>query len=148
MPARPRLVRRPDEGMIAGVAAGIAESYDIDVTWVRIGLVGLAVVIPPLSIAYLFAAVIMPRAEDQEPGLASARRNVDDLVGKGREFYGESKRVVEKVRGREVGARTGGEGDRGPVAGEHPERRFKPGESNASKDNNDPFATIDGASGI
>ena len=39
---RRRLRRRPDQGMIAGVAAGLAEYLDVDVVAVRLAFVILA----------------------------------------------------------------------------------------------------------
>ncbi|MGH2584982.1 MAG: PspC domain-containing protein [Dehalococcoidia bacterium] len=91
-----RLVRRPDEGMIAGVAAGIAERYGIDVTLVRLAFVVLAVItIGWAIIIYFAAAVLMPRGED-EPGVDSVKHGVDDLITRGRELYGETRKVLDR----------------------------------------------------
>lgn len=95
-----RLVRRPDDGMIAGVAAGVAERYDIDATLVRLAFVALAIVSAGTAIVlYLVAAVIMPRA-DEGPGVDSFRRGVDDLVSRGRDLYGETRKVVDRATAR------------------------------------------------
>lgn len=97
MASRGKLVRRPDEGMIAGVAAGVAQTYDIDVTLVRIAFVGLAIISVGLAaVLYLAAAVLMPRAEDEKPSIGSLRHGVDDLVSRGRDFYGETRRVIDR----------------------------------------------------
>ena len=101
MQERKRLARRPEDGMIAGVAAGVAETYGIDVTLVRLAFIAVAVVSGGFAVlAYLAAAIIMPRAED-EPGPTAIKRNVDDLVTRGRELAGETRKVVERVRGGE-----------------------------------------------
>lgn len=93
-----RLVRRPDDGMIAGVAAGVAAQYHIDVTLVRIIFVGLGIITGGFAILlYLAAAIIMPRQED-EPGIDSLKHGVDDLVTRGRGFYDEGRRVVDERR--------------------------------------------------
>jgi phage shock protein PspC (stress-responsive transcriptional regulator) len=61
-----RLVRRPDEGKIGGVCAGLAEYFDADVALVRAAWVVLSIwpgAIVLGVIAYLAAWVLMPRAE-------------------------------------------------------------------------------------
>jgi phage shock protein C len=91
-----RLARRPDDGMIAGVAAGIAHRFDIDVTLVRLAFVALAIVSAGTAIVlYLVAAVVMPRADD-EPGVDSVKHGVDDLITRGRELYGETRKVIDR----------------------------------------------------
>ncbi|MGD9891087.1 MAG: PspC domain-containing protein [Dehalococcoidia bacterium] len=95
-----RLARRPDDGMIAGVAAGVADRYDIDVTLVRLAFVALAIVSAGTAIVlYLVAAVVMPRA-DEAPGMDSVRHGVDDLVSRGKDFYGETRKVVDRATAR------------------------------------------------
>src|SRR5438046_7423568 len=93
-----KLVRRPDEGMIAGVAAGVADHYHIDVPLVRIIFVGLGIITGGFAVLlYLAAAIIMPREED-EPGIGSLKRGVDDLVTRGRDLYGETRKAVDARR--------------------------------------------------
>lgn len=95
-----RLTRRPDDGMIAGVAAGVAERFDIDVTLVRLAFVAFAIVSAGTAIVlYLVAAVIMPRA-DESPGVDSVKHNVDDLISRGKGFYGETRKVVDRATSR------------------------------------------------
>jgi len=95
-----RLTRRPDDGMIAGVAAGVAERFDIDVTLVRLAFVALAIVSAGTAIVlYVVAAVIMPRA-DESPGMDSVKHNVDDLISRGKDFYGETRKVVDRATSR------------------------------------------------
>jgi phage shock protein PspC (stress-responsive transcriptional regulator) len=97
MEDRKRLERRPDEGMIAGVAAGIADRYDIDVTLVRLGFVALCFFSAGAAlVGYLIAAVIMPAA-DEPVGTASLKHNVDDLVARGRGLVDETKRVIDRA---------------------------------------------------
>lgn len=51
------------EKKIFGVCGGIAETYDIDPTIVRLALVFLTIVTAfvPLTITYIVAGIIMPR---------------------------------------------------------------------------------------
>ena len=57
-----KLYRSNQNKMIAGVCGGIAEYFGIDPTVVRLGLVVLSLL--PFSgvLAYLIAAIIIPRA--------------------------------------------------------------------------------------
>lgn len=50
---------------IFGVCGGIAETYDIDPTIVRLALVFLALVtfVAPLVVTYIVAGIIMPRKQ-------------------------------------------------------------------------------------
>lgn len=65
VPAR-RLER--GDGPIAGVAAGLANYFQVDPTMVRLGLVAASVVaFPTIPITYLAAWMIIPRAD--EPGV-------------------------------------------------------------------------------
>jgi phage shock protein C len=72
-----RLVRMPEEGRIAGVCAGIANHFDIDVTLVRLAWVILAI-IPGLLvgglIAYVAAWICMPVATATEVRAHTAPR--------------------------------------------------------------------------
>ncbi len=96
MATKKRLARRPDEGMLAGVAAGVAETYDIDPTLVRLAFVAVAIATGGIAVLlYLAAAVIMPRA-DESPGLESVRHNVDELITRGKQLYAETRRVIER----------------------------------------------------
>lgn len=61
-----RLVRRPAEGKIGGVCAGLADYFKTDVALVRAGWVVLSIwpgAVVLGVIAYLAAWVLMPRAE-------------------------------------------------------------------------------------
>ena len=108
MDERKRLARRPEDGMIAGVAAGIAHTYGIDATLVRLAFVAVAIVSAGFAVlAYFAAAIVMPRAEEQI-GTDSVKHNVDDLVTRGRELVGETRKVIDRARGAQpVGAATG-----------------------------------------
>jgi phage shock protein PspC (stress-responsive transcriptional regulator) len=112
MEERKRLERRPDEGMIAGVAAGVADRYDIDVTLVRLLFVALGFFSAGTAIlAYLVAAVIMPKA-DEPVGTASLKQNVDDLVARGRGLMDETKRAIDRATPKRESAPLAGEPDR------------------------------------
>lgn len=78
--AQPHLLRRcPHQRMLAGVAAGIADYADLDVTTVRIALVVLGVVAGVAIPLYLAAWLLIP-----EEG--SDRSIAEDLVAR---FSGE-----------------------------------------------------------
>ena len=57
-----RLYRSRDERMVGGVLGGLAEYLGVDVTWVRIGFVVLAVLtgVGPAIIVYVIAMIIVP----------------------------------------------------------------------------------------
>jgi phage shock protein PspC (stress-responsive transcriptional regulator) len=70
-----RLMRRPDEGKLGGVCAGMAEYFDVDVVLVRAAWVVLSIwpgAIVFGLIAYVAAWVLMPRAETA-PGTPAPR---------------------------------------------------------------------------
>jgi phage shock protein PspC (stress-responsive transcriptional regulator) len=74
-----RLVRRPDEGRIAGVCAGMAEYFDTDVTIVRLAWIVLAIVPGAIIggvIAYAAAWLIMPASLVPAPPRTTSRRLV------------------------------------------------------------------------
>lgn len=56
-----KLYRVEDGKMIAGVCAGLAEYFSIDVTIVRLGWVLLSVLCGCGILAYIIALIIMPR---------------------------------------------------------------------------------------
>jgi phage shock protein C len=58
--ARKRLVRPRTERKIAGVCAGIAEYFDLDVTLVRLVLLVVAIMTGVGFLAYLIAWIVMP----------------------------------------------------------------------------------------
>lgn len=68
---RRRVVRRPDLGLAAGVAAGVAEAYDLDPWLVRVVLLGAAFVNGFGIVVYglcwlLLPAGVVPPAVDPE----------------------------------------------------------------------------------
>lgn len=76
-PQPKRLTRRPAEGQIAGVCAGLAEYFDTDVTLVRLAWVILALV-PGIIIggvlAYLIAWIVLPEDGAEAPRPVTGRR--------------------------------------------------------------------------
>jgi phage shock protein PspC (stress-responsive transcriptional regulator) len=65
-PPKRRLVRRPDEGKIGGVCAGLADYFNTDVALVRAAWVVLSIwpgAVVLGVIAYLAAWLLMPRAK-------------------------------------------------------------------------------------
>src|SRR3954471_9354574 len=72
-----RLMRRPAEGKIAGVCAGLADYFDADVALVRAAWVVLSIwpgAIVLGVIAYIAAWVLMPRADDATASAPARRR--------------------------------------------------------------------------
>ncbi len=57
-----KLYRSREDRMVAGICGGIGESYDIDPTLVRLGVVflGLATGIMPVLVAYIIGIFIVP----------------------------------------------------------------------------------------
>jgi phage shock protein PspC (stress-responsive transcriptional regulator) len=75
-PRKRRLVRRPAEGKLGGVCAGLAEYFDADVALVRAAWVVLSIwpgAIVLGVVAYLAAWVLMPRAEGMAAASTRAR---------------------------------------------------------------------------
>jgi phage shock protein PspC (stress-responsive transcriptional regulator) len=71
-----RLTRRPDEGRVAGICAGIAEYFDIDVTLIRLAWIVLTIFPGAIIggvVAYVAAWLIMP-VTDAPPPLPTSRR--------------------------------------------------------------------------
>ncbi|MDD6061025.1 MAG: PspC domain-containing protein [Acutalibacteraceae bacterium] len=58
------LYRVNENKMIAGVCAGFAEYFDVDVTWIRLALVLFSLMGGCGLVAYLVAAIIMPVKPD------------------------------------------------------------------------------------
>ena len=64
-PAEPpkRLVRTPDDQMVAGVCGGLARYLGVDPTLVRVvAVVGLVFAFPATLVGYVLAWAIMPSA--------------------------------------------------------------------------------------
>ena len=57
-----KLYRDPTNGMVAGVCAGIAEYFGWDPTWVRLGWVLFTLLGGSGLLAYIIAALIIPKA--------------------------------------------------------------------------------------
>lgn len=68
-----KLVRKTDDKMIAGIAAGIAEYFELDVTLIRVLLVVTAIFGGFGLVLYIVMWILVP-----EEG--SARTVVDDVV--------------------------------------------------------------------
>ena len=62
-----RLHLSKTDKMILGVCGGIAETYDIDPTLVRLAIVLLCLItaVVPVVVTYIIAAVIMPKNADR-----------------------------------------------------------------------------------
>ena len=58
-----KLYRDPMNGMVAGVCAGIAEYFGWDPTWVRLGWVLFTLLGGSGLLAYIIAAIVLPRNE-------------------------------------------------------------------------------------
>lgn len=69
-----RLVREPEDRLIAGVCAGLADHLGLDVTLVRLAALLLTLLTPAPVVAYVVAAAVLPeRAPDQPRRRAPAR---------------------------------------------------------------------------
>jgi phage shock protein PspC (stress-responsive transcriptional regulator) len=82
-----RLRRRPDDGHIGGVCAGLADYLGLDITVVRLAAVLLAVIGPGVP-AYIVAWIVMPPVEPGTPPQTAARatdlgERVPQYVGAG-----------------------------------------------------------------
>src|SRR4051794_24856604 len=72
-PPKPRLKRSADERMIAGVAGGVAEHYELDPALVRIGFAVLALFGGIGLALYAVGAFVIP-AEDGAPPLSTTSK--------------------------------------------------------------------------
>ena len=80
-----RLTRRPAEGKLGGVCAGLADYFEADVTLVRAIWVVLSIwpgAIVLGVIAYIAAWILMPRAEGADAVTPSRRRVVRSITDK------------------------------------------------------------------
>jgi len=59
-----RLYRSNSDRMLAGVAGGVANYFDIDPTIVRLLLLVATIPVPFMPIVYLVCALVIPRAPD------------------------------------------------------------------------------------
>jgi|PlaIllAssembly_1097288.scaffolds.fasta_scaffold1298486_2 phage shock protein C len=64
-----KLYRSVNQKMLAGVCGGLAEYLDVDVTIVRLLLIGLALVtaVLPMFFFYIIAWIVMPQAVPPRP---------------------------------------------------------------------------------
>ena len=93
--ATTRLTRQREHAMLGGVCAGIAASYNIDVTLVRIAFVLIALVTSGLGILFYLAAWLVipgPNQASMKPRDV-ARANVDDVVATARQRASDLRRV-------------------------------------------------------
>lgn len=65
---RPFLERRMDNKWIFGVCSGIADRFDINPLWVRLGFVVIPALpgglgVPPVVIIYVIAGLLLPKQE-------------------------------------------------------------------------------------
>lgn len=84
-PSTRRLVRLPDDGKLAGVCAGLASHFGVDVTFIRLAWVLLSIVPGGLVgglIVYVVAWAIMPAAPGRvtPPAGRQLRRSATDAV--------------------------------------------------------------------
>ncbi|MGB2787437.1 MAG: PspC domain-containing protein [Candidatus Saccharimonadaceae bacterium] len=76
-----KLYRLPKEGMIAGVAAGFAKYFDIDVTIVRLLFVVAGLVTAGSAIiAYIILAIIMPTPDRASIDKRDVGEKIENLV--------------------------------------------------------------------
>lgn len=56
-----RLYRSSDEKLLFGVCGGIAEYFNVDVTWVRLAFVAATLIGGPGILLYLIGGIVIPR---------------------------------------------------------------------------------------
>lgn len=56
-----KLYRSSEQRMLTGVCGGLAEYFEIDVTWVRLAFVAAILLGGPGILAYLIMSVVVPR---------------------------------------------------------------------------------------
>ena len=65
--ARFKIRRKMSDRMVAGVCSAIAASMNIDPLWIRVAVVATGILFFPwVFVAYLIAAVIIPKDESEE----------------------------------------------------------------------------------
>jgi len=75
-------LERPREGrIIAGVAAGLAERYDIEVIWIRLGFVFLAMFGGAGVLVYLVAWLLIPEQGETESIVGAGVGDLEGLSG-------------------------------------------------------------------
>jgi phage shock protein PspC (stress-responsive transcriptional regulator) len=99
-----RLTRRPDEGKLGGVCAGMALYFDVDVALVRIAWIALSIwpgAILLGVVAYVAAWALMPRAEAPAPPSTRPRlvrstmhRKVAGVCGGLADYFGVDPTIV------------------------------------------------------
>ena len=102
-----RLFRRPDQGRVAGVCAGLAEYLNADVTVVRLAWVILSIVPGGFIggiVAYVVAWLIMPESSEPVSAEALGRltrsptdRKIGGVCGGIAEFLGIDSTVIRVV---------------------------------------------------
>ena len=101
-----RLTRSKTQGKIAGVCAGMANYFDVDVVLVRLGWVVLALLgaIVGGLIAYVAAWVVMPVATEPDPApsrrrltLSETDRQIAGVCGGMAEYFGVDATLVRLV---------------------------------------------------
>ncbi|MCC6236097.1 MAG: PspC domain-containing protein [Dehalococcoidia bacterium] len=90
-----RLTREKSGAMLGGVCAGIANTYNVDVTIVRVAFVLLTLFTSGLGLVFYVAAwLVMPAAGQTSLGASEiARANVDDVVSTARQRAADLTRV-------------------------------------------------------
>ncbi len=56
-----RLHRSNDDKILFGVCGGIADYFNVDVTWIRLGFVAATLIGGPGILLYLIGAIVIPR---------------------------------------------------------------------------------------
>ena len=81
-PVATNRLERPREGrIIAGVAAGVAEHYDIEVIWIRLAFVFLAMFGGAGVLVYLIAWLLIPEQGESESIVAAGVGDLEGLSG-------------------------------------------------------------------
>jgi phage shock protein C len=92
-----RLYRSRSQKMIAGVAGGLGEYFDVDPVLIRLLFVVTAFISGAGILAYIVLWIVIPVEGDETPRLDALRRDFDDLSSRVRERIDPSRPESESA---------------------------------------------------
>jgi phage shock protein PspC (stress-responsive transcriptional regulator) len=112
---RRRVFRDPDNEIIGGVWAGIANHFDIDPLWLRLGLVGFTLLGGAGILIYIILWIVIPQAKTtaeklemrgEKVNVKNIRKTVEDEMGNIKEKaknFGDAAGKSFKTKGKDAG---------------------------------------------
>src|SRR3712207_1294419 len=97
MPVPSRLYRSRSEKMIAGVAGGLGEYFDVDPVLIRLLFVVTAFISGAGILAYIVLWIVVPVEGDELPRMDTLRRDFDDLSSRVRDRIDPQPRPASPV---------------------------------------------------